>query len=126
MVPKGITEEELIWKYEQQLTGLTAPIEQGQFVTMMEVWYGDICLAKTELVAMNRVTVPTPLTEDRITGDELAEQEHGKVVAMILGFLLILAILVMAGWVLVRVIRRAVLKARVRRRRRNRRRNRNA
>lgn len=126
VVPKGITEEELTWKYEQQLTGLTAPIEQGQFVTMMEVWYGDICLAKTELVAMNRVTVPTPLTEDRITGDELVEQEDGKVIAMILGCLLILVILVMAGWVLVRVIRRAVLKARVRRRRRNRRRNRNA
>lgn len=126
VVPKGITEEELIWKYNDQLTGITAPIEKGQSVAVMEVWLGEILLARTDLVAMNAVSVHTPLTEDRITGDEQTEQHHGKIVAMILGGLLILVALGMLGFVLVRSIKRAVLKARVRRRRRNRRRNRNA
>ena len=126
VVPKGITAEELTWRYETQVTGLTAPIEKGQSVSVMEVWYGDICLARTDLVAMNSVAVHTPLTEDRITGDEQVEQKHGKVLAMILGVLVGIVALFMVGLVLVRLVRTALLKARVRRRRRNRRRNRNA
>ena len=126
VVPKGITEAELTWKYDTQLSGLTAPIEKGQSIAVMEVWLGEICLAKTDLVAMNAVSVHKPLTEDRITGDEQVEQRHGKVVAMILVVLAALVGVGMMGLFLVRTIRRAILKARVRRRRRNRRRNRNA
>ena len=126
VVPKGISEEELTWNYDTQVSGLTAPIEKGQTVTEMEVWLGDILLARTDLVAMNAVNIHTPLTEDRITGDEQTEQKHGKVIAMILGGLLALAAAVTVGLLLVRAVRTALLKARVRRRRRNRRRNRNA
>ena len=126
VVPKDMAVEELIWKYDTEVSGLTAPIEKGQPVSVMEVWYGDICLARTDLVAMNSVAVNAPLTEDRITEDEKKEERHGEVLAMILGALLAAAVVVTVGLLLVRLIRTALLRARVRRRRRNRRRNRNA
>lgn len=126
VVPKGVAAEALRWQYQTTIDGLTAPIARGQPVTTLEVWYGDICLAQTDLVAMNAVGIAAILEEDRITEHEKQEQKHGEVLALILGIVLGVAVLGVVGLFLVRFIQTALIKARVRRRRKNRRRNRNA
>lgn len=126
VVPKNLSYDQLQWVYDTHMDHLTAPIAQGQAVTTMEVWYGDICLAKTELVAMNSVGIVTSLEEDRITELEKQEQIHGEVLAMILIAVVGIVVLVFVGLFLFRFGQTALIKARIRRRRRNRRRNRNA
>lgn len=126
VLPKGIAADELTWKYPSVITNLPAPVGQHQTVTVMEVWYGDICLAQTELIAMNSVAQDVPLAENRITQNEKTEQKHGEVLALILGVILGIVLLVIVALLLVRVIQTALIKARVRRRRKNRRRDRNA
>ncbi len=126
VLPKGVTAEQLTWKYAQSVSDLTAPVEIGQSITGLEVWYGDVCLASTELVALNGVSVYQPYEEPKGATDMKEEKEHGELLALILGIVLGLVILVLVGMFLMRVIRVAVIRARIRKRRKNRRRNRNA
>lgn len=126
VVPKGLTAEELTWKYASDVAGLTAPVEAGQSITAMEVWYGNICLASTQLVAMNAVSVYQPYEEPKGATDMKNEESHGELLAMILGIILGVVLVIVVGMFLVRMIRIAMIRARIRKRRRNRRRNRNA
>ncbi len=126
VLPKGITPEELTWKYAQQVAGLAAPVEPGQSITTLEVWLGDVCLAETELVAMNAVTVFQPYKEPQGATDMKNEEHHGEFLATILGVVLVVVILVVVGLFLLRMARVALIRSRIRKRRKNRRRNRNA
>ncbi len=126
VLPKNITAEELTWKYAQSVSGLTAPVEMGQSITSLEVWYGDICLSTAELVAMNAVTVYQPYEEPKGATDMKNEKEHGEFLALVLGIVLGVVILVVVGMFVARLVRVAIIRARIRKRRRNRRRNRNA
>ncbi len=126
VLPKGITAEELTWKYAQTVSGLTAPVKMGQAITDLEVWYGDVCLASTKLVAMNGVSVYKPYEEPKDATDRKQEQQHGEFLAWVLGIVLGVVIAALAGMFLLRLVRVAVIRARIKRRRRNRRRNRNA
>lgn len=126
VIPKNITMNDLTWNYAATVQDLSAPVKAGQIITAMEIWYGDVCLSKTDLVAMNSVAVYEPYSEPQSTTDEKNEQAHGKLLAQILGVVLIAIVVVLVGMFLVRILQMALLKARVRRRRKNRRRNRNA
>ena len=126
VLPKSIQPEQLRWEYAVDVDHLTAPVAQGEKITSMEVWYGDICLARTDLVAMNAVSVFVPYSEPKDDTDAKNEQAHGEILAMILGVILVIAVLVIAGFFMRRVIQTMIIKARIRRRRRERRRNRNA
>lgn len=126
VLPKDIQPDQLRWEYASQVSGLTAPVAQGQPITSIKVWYGDICLASTDLVAMNAVKVYEPYSVPKSAADEKDEEEHGEILAMILSVILGIAVIVIVGMFLMRLIQTAIIKSRVRRRRKNRRRNRNA
>ncbi len=126
ILPKGITPEELTWDYARDVSGLAAPVEAGQRITGLEVWYGDICLAVTDLVAVNPVGVYVPYEEPKGATDMKDEQSHGQLLALILGIVLGVIIVAVVGIFLLRLVRVAMIRARIRKRRRNRRRNRNA
>lgn len=126
VLPKQTTAQELTWKYTQSLPALTAPISKGQTITQLQIWYGDICLAQTDLIAMNGVAVFTPYKEPQSTSDIKNEQEHGQIIAVVMLVLFGAAVAVILVVFLLRLAKRAVLRARIRRRRKNRRRNRNA
>ncbi len=126
VVPKDIKIEEIVWKYAQNPAGLTAPVEAGQPISTMEVWYRNVCLASTELVAINGVAVYEPYEEPKGATDMKNEKDHGKLLAQILGIVLAVVIVAVVGMFLLRIARIAMIRVRIRRRRRNRRRNRNA
>ncbi len=126
VLPKGIAAEELTWKYAQQVAGLAAPVKPGQSITQLEVWYGDVCLAGTDLVAINGVAVFEPYKEPQGATDIKNEEHHGELLATILGVVLGVVLVIVVGFFLLRAIRVAMIRSRIRQRRKNRRRNRNA
>lgn len=125
VLPKDLKAEALTWKYADA-EALTAPIAAEQPISAMEVWYGDVCLASTQLVAMNAVAVYEPYKEPQSHVDQKLEEAHGEILAIILGAVFGVAVLVIVAMFLLRMLQMALLRARVRRRRKNRRRNRNA
>lgn len=126
VLPKGITAEELVFQYDRNVEGLKAPVEKGQAIGTIEVWYGNICLANTVLAAMNGVSEYVAYEEPKSTTDQKNEKAHGEILAKILGIAFGVVLAAIIGMFLIRVVQTAVIKARVRRRRKNRRRNRNA
>lgn len=55
VIPASANLEDLTMKYNVEGGGLTAPIEEGQRVSTLQVWCGDSCVAETELFAMSNV-----------------------------------------------------------------------
>lgn len=121
VLPKDIDESQLSWIYGESVGTLTAPIEQGQPISLLQVWYGSKCLAQTELMAINAVDVWTEPTQPVRQGSG----EKGfswAVVGIILGVLAALALVVVLVLLFLRLMQRAKRNAQRRSRRQNRRR----
>ncbi len=57
VLPKETDSKKLTWIYGDSVGTLTAPVEEGQVLSAVQVWYGSKCLAQTDLVAANAVPV---------------------------------------------------------------------
>lgn len=123
VLPRGITSEDLIWRYASADPQLTAPVEKGQRLTYIQVWYGSVCVAQSSLSAMNGVAVSAA---SQVQPGEEEERDNGGLGTglMVLGVLLA----VIGGFAiinyLVKMVRRAREQSRRRKRRRSRRRSR--
>ena len=123
VLPKGLAKEELTWVYENGVPVITAPVQKGQNISFVQVWYGSICVAQTNLIAMNSVDVWVEPTEP--SGNiRQEEDDDGMTLAVILIILLGIVLLGIAGFFVVNWIRWSAERARRRRRRINRRRSR--
>jgi D-alanyl-D-alanine carboxypeptidase len=69
VLPEAVTAEALSFRYAENQ--FQAPIEKGQAVSSVEVWYQNMCVAEAELFAMNSVELNDPLqqTVDRTEKD---------------------------------------------------------
>ena len=56
VLPRELDYGQLSWVYSSTAM-LTAPVEKGQVISTLQVWYGSKCLAQTELVTVNAVAV---------------------------------------------------------------------
>ena len=121
-LPKNLEETELSWEYSAY-GDLTAPVSAGAVVSTLKVWYGDICVAQTDLVAATDVDVYVAPTEPAVS-DGKEEDGGGAVLAVFVGIVLGAALLTLAVLVVVRLVRRASFRAMRRRRRVGRRRSR--
>jgi hypothetical protein len=118
VLPKELDEQQLRWVYTEPEGSIHAPVAAGQKISTAQLWYGNLCLAQTDLVAAGSVDVyqapiipaPGPLLQTEHEGSWLQ-------LLLILGILLGLALLT---WVVVRLIQnrrmRRMLKTRQRRR----------
>lgn len=122
VLPVGIEPQELTWNYGQPESGLAAPVAQGDRISCLQVWYGDICVAQSDLVAMTAVEEYREYTQPQGAANAANEEEHGMKIAIVIGWILGICAGVLILMVLVRSVRIAVVKARLRRRRMNRRR----
>ncbi len=122
ILPMELTPEQLRWVYPESVGTITAPVQAGQKVTYVEVWYGDLCIARSDLLAMNDVDVYVP-QEDPDMPASLHEDSAGRLIVTIV--LILLGIVVLGFLVLlaIRMVRIASIRAKRRRRRMNRRRN---
>lgn len=55
VLPADITMENLSVKYFDLNAQISAPINMGDVLSQVQIWYGDICVAQADLVAMNTV-----------------------------------------------------------------------
>lgn len=54
ILPRNLDKSQLNWVYGDP-GELNAPIQKGQSISTLQIWYGNKCLAQTELVAVNAV-----------------------------------------------------------------------
>ena len=120
VLPTDILSTDLSYRY-QTAPALTAPVEAGEYITSVQVWYGNVCVAQSPVITKNRsdlITVADQSGNIEKTGENM--QIFLRLMG-ILGVLLLFAVLVL---VVMRLIRQAQIQAQHRRRRRNRRRSR--
>jgi len=122
ILPIALTPEDLRWVYPDTVGSVAAPVQAGQKIASVEVWYGELCIAQTDLLAMNDVDVYVPQTEPDMPA-YLQEERAGKLIAIIAGVLLGIIVLVFLSLVVIRYVRIAAMQAKRRRRRASRRRN---
>ena len=122
VLPVNLDKAQLSWVYSNTVT-LTAPVEKGQAISTLQVWYGSKCLAQTDLVAVNAVAVwqePVQYPRAEVKPELGLWGVAGIVLLVILG----LGVLVVATLVILHYVRKFRLSARRRSRRVNRRRSR--
>lgn len=64
VLPEGLTLADLTFRYGSEGLHLKAPIQAGDKVCDLEIWCDDLCLAVTELYAMNDVRDSSVITSD--------------------------------------------------------------
>lgn len=57
ILPSDITFDQLSFRYEDAPGSTQAPIKKGQNLAALQVWYGSLCIAQTDVYAMNDVPV---------------------------------------------------------------------
>lgn len=93
VLPKSLKLSDLTFKYAEEVT-LEAPIQKGDILAFVDIWYEDICVAQTELYAMNSVDVKEQAADD----DDQNQSGNDKsmlwvTLAVIAGFVLLILIL---------------------------------
>lgn len=113
VIPENISTEGFEYRYINE-SNLTAPIQQGQTVSTLQIWYGSVCLAQTEVYAMNRVAVAGTDFSDNDRGGKM--NGFFTVLLYIIGGVFIL---VLSFYVVIYVIRATRITLRRRTSRRN-------
>ena len=128
MLPAGIEADKLTWIYGNSNPTFSAPVEKGQVLSNVQVWYGSKCLAQTDLVAMNDVPVKQAEqeTDDPVVNKDDEKKSGGipQWVVIVACILVGIVVLVMALRVFSKFLRQAKQNARRRRRRNDRQRSR--
>lgn len=115
VMPVEVDETQLKWVYDRQSDTITAPVEKGQKLGVIQVWYGTKCLAQTDMVAMNGVEK----YQDPVIPEKPETTRDGSWSALF--FVLIgIVVVVFVGMVAIRAIR--IINYQRKRRRRGRRR----
>jgi D-alanyl-D-alanine carboxypeptidase len=63
VLPSGVAMSDLSFVYRDSFAGAypNVPIEKGQVLSHLEVWYENICVDSADLYAMNSVTADAPV-----------------------------------------------------------------
>lgn len=123
VLPLDLEESDLSWRYQENITSLTPPVEQGKHINVLQVWYGNVCIAQTELVTMNSARD----AGNNFSTQSQSEDTGGSALTRILTVLGVLAGVVItfaAVLYIIRWVRTVKIRARSRRRRQSRRRSR--
>lgn len=121
VLPQQFSAADLNYRYTNVGSGFQAPVEKGQILSALEIWYGDLCVGQVELSAFNAV----PVQQIQIENDD--EQEHPISWSLVLTVVAFLGLGLAIAVAVIRAVGRARLAAarkRSRRYRRSRRRSR--
>ena len=117
VLPKGVGVKDLKLQYEVEGGGLTAPLEEGQQITTMRMWYKGRCVGETTLYAQNAVD---SADEPGFTVQDAAARSDDDMAKMLLyvgGAILVLVVLAMI-YLGINAARRAAARKRALRKRR--------
>ena len=114
VMPARVDDSQLKWVYTCDNDTIIAPVEKGQKLGTVQVWYGVKCLAETDMLAMNGVeTYRTPVIPEK----PVIQSGSWLMLLLVLAGLVVLGFL---GIVALRAFR--IMKYQRRHRRRSRRR----
>ena len=111
VLPNNVSMDNLIITERAVDGGLTAPIEKGQLISTVEVWYRTSCLTEAELYAMNSVRVDKE-SGVSIRGDTIRDDGD---TSGFLGFVRIVSAIILipvGGYLLINALLRARAKHR--------------
>ena len=113
MIPENVTDTGFTYRYVDEVP-LSAPVEKGQRVSTLQIWYGNVCVAQNDLYAMNSVKHVNALFGD----NENTNAPIGilKIVLIVLGVFAGLVVMVFGALYFLRISRIAKVR---RHRRRN-------
>ena len=120
LLPKGVTKDDLQVRYILNESNLVAPIEVGQKLATMQVWYENVCVAQAPVVSRNAVREYVPAEERNGSTDT----DTIITVLMVTGIILGIIMCVLGVMFVIQLVSRAGAKAQRRRRRQSRRRSR--
>lgn len=95
VLPSNLNLSDLRFEYSEELT-LQAPIEKGQSIAFVDIWYENTCVAQTELYAMNSVALVEEQAEE--TEEIQLEKDRSVVwITLIVAGTVVLVVLVFRG-----------------------------
>lgn len=122
VLPDTVTSADLSYRYVDNTGGFTAPIEKGTHLSYLQIWYGNLCVAQAELLAMNDVAVKTAPQQQQGTAGN-GDSAWNTVLVVLCVLIAAVALVFIVGR-LTGKLRKAAARSRSRRYRRSRRRSR--
>ena len=123
VLPLGINHSQLRYEYILDQETLTAPVEAGESIGVVRVWYLSKCIAEQEMFAL----VASPVKRIKVVSDPAIENEkapeqntlwHGVLMVVVVLLAIVVAMLALSG------LRGMILRRRRNKRRKQRRRSR--
>lgn len=123
-IPAGVGLDELQRRFVLYDEQLKAPLEAGEAVGVVQIWYQSTCLAQCEMITLSPVALGSAANQDEQPDTSVQTDSDWGSVLMVFGtvFLVILGAVLLVFAVF--AIRSAMIRARRRRRRKSRRRSR--
>lgn len=121
VLPISVSASDLSYKFFDEKDAFAAPIVKGQKLSHVQIWYGNVCLAQTDLYAMSDVRAFSP---EQL--EEPKQDNNGALKDALLIIALIAAgvVLTLVALRLIGALRVAIIRRKSRRYRKNRRRSR--
>lgn len=122
VMPKGVNMKHLTFRYSAAGGGMYAPIESGQMIATVQVWYVNSCITEAKLYAMNPVS-PIDDTGVKIRGAGRDDSNMSGILGF-LGTIFLVVLVPVAAYLIYNNVRRYLAHNKRRRRRASRRRSR--
>ena len=118
VLPTTVTVKDLSFRYQDDFSSLSAPVSKGDQLTMVQVWYNNVCIGQSPIVTKNSCALVSDYQQVDYDTSESPVSSVITAIAIICGGIFGAAIILYVY----RVIRRMLLQAQHKRRRRYRRR----
>jgi len=121
LLPSDVTIDDLTVRYVMGSQSVSAPVQIGDKIDTVQLWYKNVCIAQSELIAKNAVVEYLPEEKD---DSPIANTEGMSKALIIIGIILAFVLCVVGVLYTVQMVRTAAKRAQHKRRRKNRRRSR--
>ena len=119
VLPTNITVKDLSFRYQDNFASLTAPISKGEQLTMVQVWFNNVCIGQSPIVTKNGSAVASDYKEVEYTTEDSPLTDVITAIAIICAGVLGAAGILYIYQILRRMMRQAQHKRRRRARRRS-------
>ena len=119
VLPDTATTSDLSYRFQETQSALSAPVKAGEFITNVQVWYGNVCVGQSPVITRNGSDV-AQLHDQSVMIEE--NTENFKIALRVIGILAAIAALIGGTYYIVISIRKASVAAQYKRRRKYRRR----
>lgn len=81
VLPANTGISDLSYRVKDDMSLLAAPISSGQIISTVEVWFGNLCVGQTELMAMNAVDTASV---QQFVGNDIKNKTQPDITAIII------------------------------------------